>query len=250
MRRTCAGHSSRPSSGATVWRTACRCRAAPARPAAACPGAWSGSRSPRRAPGADVACGWSQPHRQRDQRAPRVAQHDRFRHAQARQRRMDQVGLRLRAPAPPVGAVAPAVAGPVEDDRRDSARPPGRREAAELELVGHRAVAVQQHQRLRRVVAAVHGEVQAHAVDGDEAAFRREVAFGAARLALDGDGAGREHGGRADGRSEPARVRRAVMRGDRMPGLGKRRSRTRIAHGRRRARLPATTRTSCSAARS
>jgi hypothetical protein len=84
------------------------------------------------------------------------------------------IGLRLRRPDHRARPLAVAEARPIERD--DAVLLRGHiEEAARCEILHHAAIAVQQHERLALSALDI---VQTHAVDFDEAAGRRIVAFG------------------------------------------------------------------------
>ena len=154
-RRTDSGHSSRPSSGETV----CRISAPMTGSAGALlPGHVQAQRrrvvARRQNQRGHVLRMQHAPGRRR-LRTRRVAQNHRPMHSELLQGCVQQMGLFMRAPGPVCGARAVAEARPVEDPDAVALRG-FIDQAAELEVIAHRAVAVQQHHRLRGIVRAVH----------------------------------------------------------------------------------------------
>src|SRR4051794_38649975 len=102
-----------------------------------------------------------------------MAENDRRANAELFERSVDQNGLRLRRPNCGARALAVAEAWSVEGNDPVSFR--GHvDEPARLEILDHAAIAMQQHQRL---TLAPFDVVQTNAVDFDEPAGGRIVAF-------------------------------------------------------------------------
>src|SRR5690242_15586741 len=139
--------------------------------------------------------------RQRDERSPGMAEHEGTLDAQLCQGFPQQLGLRRRRPGSPTRPVAVAEARTVEHDDAVSLCQ-AVDNAADLELLDHRAVAMQQNQR--RALAAVE-VVEPDAVELDEAAMRRMLALGTAGTMADAKRLDAERGGRGEEQHAEAR---------------------------------------------